>query len=106
MATTYPHLAFDTLAYAQALVSRGFEQKQAEALAVVTRDFVISGQATNEFVDKAIQDAKNEIKQEVRVEIARLENRMTMTTGKMLAFAVGVLLAGIPIIQALLARLG
>jgi len=29
-----------------------------------------------------------------------------MTTGKMIAVAVGVMLAGIPIIQALLARLG
>jgi len=159
MATVYSHLAFDTLAYAQALIARGFEQKQAEALAVVTRDFVVSGQATNEFVQKEVQESKQELKQDIAevrqeiadvkqelkqeivdvkqelkqeiaevrqeiadvkqelekliirldskidTEIALLENRINRANAKMLAFAVGIMLAGIPIIQVLLAKL-
>jgi len=124
MATTYSHVAFGTLAYAHAL-----------ALAVVTRDFVMSSQATNDFVDKTVQDAKNELKTEIdkvragikseidkiRVEIDKVrielkteikyeissrERRMTMTMGKLIAFAVGVMLAGIPIIQVLIGKPG
>jgi len=102
MVTAQPNLAFDTLAYVQALVARGFEQKQAESLVVVTRDFVISGQATNAFVQSEIKEAKSELKHEM----ALLENRLNKANAKMLAFAVTVILAGIPIVQAFLQKLG
>jgi len=97
MATAHPNLAFDTLAYVQALVARGFEQKQAEALAVVTCDFVISGQATNEFVQSEIREVKSKLKHEMAL--------LKLSIGKMIGAAVGVLLAGIPIIQVLLSKL-
>jgi len=121
MAASYqPNLAFDTLGFAQALIAKGYEREDAEALSVVIRDHVVNGLATNDFVDRSVQDAKVELKNEIdkvrneidkakvelKNEIIMAENRTLQTTGKMLAFAVGVMLAGIPIIQALLARLG
>jgi len=138
MATYQPNLGFDTLGFAQALIARGFEQKQAEAMAVVTRDYVISGMATNEFVHAAIREAKAEIKQEITKvlhkldkidtevtkldskidteiekavtklerEITASENRMMRVIAAMLAFVTGIILAGIPIIQTIIAKLG
>jgi len=82
---------FDTLGYAKYLAENGFEKNQAEALAEANYEFLMNDLATKEFV---------------RHEITAAEMRITQSTGKMIAVAVGVMLAGIPIIQALLARLG
>jgi len=117
MAASYqPHLGFDTLGFAQALIAKGYERERAEALSVVIRDHVINGLTTNDFVQNEIDKVKVEIdkvrneidkvKIELKAEITASEVRMTQTTGKMLAFAVGVMLAGIPIIQALITKLG
>jgi len=125
MAASYqPNLGFDTLGFAQALIAKGYEQKQAEALAVVTRDFVIRGMATNEFVHTAIQEAKTEISHKIEKEITEVkheiekvkdsiehkitasENKMMRVNAAMLAFVTGIILAGIPIIQAVIAKLG
>jgi len=84
---------YDSLGYAKTLVKRGVEPKVAEAFAETNQEYyetVIDDLATKEFV---------------RHEITSLEKRMTMTIGKMLAFAVGVILAGIPIILAIMQRL-
>jgi len=89
---------FDTLGYAKFLAEHGFEKTQAEALAEANYEFLINDLATKEFVH-----TENE---KIRHEITATEMRITQTIGKMLAVAVGVILAGIPIIQALLARLG
>jgi len=139
MATTYqPNLAFDTLGFSEALIAMGHDPKLAKDLAVVTRDYVIGGMATNNFVHTVVQEAKTEIKQEInevsqeitkakhelekaivkldskidtenekiRHEITASENRMNKTNAKMLAFFTGIILAGIPIIQVVLAKLG
>jgi len=116
--------AFDTLAYTKALVDRGYERDKAEALAEAQREFFVKELASEDFVSAEIDKAKTELKveidkvrseidklrtelkAEIKVEIKAVENRLIQTTGKMLAFAVGVMLAGIPIIQALLAKLG
>jgi len=60
-------------------------------------------------LDNKIAKLDNKIEREIeklRHEITASEKRMTMATGKMLAFAVGVILAGLPIIQAILAKMG
>jgi len=46
MTTMYHRFSFDTLAYAKALVDKGFEKDQAEALAEVTKDFIMQEMAT------------------------------------------------------------
>jgi len=104
--------AFDTLAYTKALVDRGYERDKAEALAEAQREFFVKELASEDFVRAEIDKAKNELKHDIEkvdnkisLEIANLEKRMIMTTGKMLAVAVGILLAGIPIIQALITKL-
>jgi len=89
---------FDTLGYAKYLAENGFEKNQAEALAEANYGFLMNDLATKEFVHREIEKTRHEI--------TAAEMRITQSTGKMIAVAVGVLLAGIPIIQALLARLG
>jgi len=86
---------FNTLGFAKFLADNGFEKKQAEALAEAYYEFQINDLATKEFV-----------RSELQRENALLEKRMTMTMGKMITVAVGVMLAGIPIIQAVIAKLG
>jgi len=65
MAAYHPNLGFDTLEFAQALIAKGYEQKQAEALAVIVRDYVISGLATNGFVAAENEKIRSEIKEAV-----------------------------------------
>jgi len=89
---------FDTLGYAKFLAEKGFKKEQAEALAEANYEFLINDLATKEFVHN-----ENE---KIRREIVEAEKRMTMTMGKLIAFAIGIILAGAPIIQALLNRLG
>jgi len=101
--------AFDTLAYTKALVDRGYERDKAEALAEAQREFFVKELASEDFVRAEIDKVRSEIdkvKVELKNEIIMAENRTLQTTGKMLAVAVGILLAGIPIIQVFLARLG
>jgi len=127
--------AFDTLAYTKALVERGYERDKAEALAEAQREFFVKELASEDFVKAEIEKSTaklegrigqldNKIEQEVtkldskieqevakldnkiELEISQLEKRMMLAIGKMLAFAVGVILAGIPIIQAVINRLG
>jgi len=82
---------FDTLGYAKFLAENGFEKNQAEALAEANYEFLINDLATKEFV---------------RTEIMALENRQNRANAKLVVFATGVILAGIPIIQALITKLG
>jgi len=89
MATTVR--TFDTLGYAKFLANKGVEAKVAEALAEANYEFLVNDLATKEFVHN---------------EITAAENRIGKMFGKMLAVAVGAILAGIPIIQALLQKLG
>jgi len=123
--------AFDTLAYTKALVDRGYERDKAEALAEAQREFFVKELASEDFVraecekvraeiDKVRAEFETKLEQvatrldhkidteieKIRHEITASEKRMTMTIGKMLAFAVGVILAAPPLIQALLQRLG
>jgi len=48
---------FDTLAYSKDLVARGFDKKQAEALAEVNKEFLVGDLATKEFVRSEIREA-------------------------------------------------
>jgi len=86
---------FDTLGYAKFLAENGFEKEQAEALAEANYEFLINDLATKEFV-----------RAELQRENALLETRLMHSMGKMIAVAVGVMLAGIPIIQAALSKPG
>jgi len=122
--------AFDTLAYTKALVDRGYERDKAEALAEAQREFFVKDLASEDFVraelgkvktklqakidkvraeiDKAVTRLDHKIdtgNEKIRHEITASEKRMTMTIGKMLAFAVGVILAAPPLIEAFLQRL-
>jgi len=81
---------FDTLGYAKFLAENGFAKEQAEALAEANYEFLINDLATKEFV---------------RNEIYALENRLLKALGKMIAVATGVIVAGIPIILAVMQRL-
>jgi len=65
MATLHYNAAFDTLAFAQALIAQGVEQKTAEALAASTRDYVIKGLATNDSVQILVHEAKTELKHDI-----------------------------------------
>jgi len=66
MAASYqPHLGFDTLGFAQTLIAKGDKREAAETLSVIIRDHVVNGLATNDFVDKTVQDAKVELKNEI-----------------------------------------
>jgi len=89
---------FDTLGYAKFLTSKGVEVKVAEALAEANHEFLINDLATKEFVHNEIE--------KVRHEIAASENRLLRSIGKMLVAAVGVILAGIPIVLSLAQKLG
>jgi len=46
MATMYNHYSFDTLGFAKALIDKGYERKQAEALAEVTKEYIMQEIAT------------------------------------------------------------
>jgi|GEM_PF-1442699 len=59
-----------------------------------------------EKLDNKIDTAVTMLNSKIEFTITASENRMMKTNAKMLAFAVGVMLAGIPFIQALLAKLG
>jgi len=48
---------FDTLAYTKSLIERGFERKQAEALAETNQAFFVNDLATKEFVHIEIKEA-------------------------------------------------
>jgi len=116
--------AFDTLAYTKALVERGYERDKAEALAEAQREFFVKELASEDFVkseiekstvklegkigqlDSKIEQEVTRLENKIELEISQLEKRMMLAMGKMLAFAVGVILAGIPIIQAVINRLG
>jgi len=127
--------AFDTLAYAKALTDRGYERDKAEALAEVQREFFVKELASEEFVSNEIEKAVTTLDNKIDTAVTTLdnkiekldnkidtavtmlnnkieftitasENRMMKVNAKMLAFAVGVMLAGIPIIQAVLAKFG
>jgi len=116
--------AFDTLAYAKALTDRGYERDKAEALAEAQREFFVKELASEDFVsneiEKAVTTLDNKIEKldnkidtavtmlnnKIEFTITASENRMMKANAKMLTFAVGAILAGFPIIQALLAKLG
>jgi len=88
---------FDTLGYAKFLVENGFKKEQAEALAEANYEYLVNDLATKEFVQRELQDVKNEL----RLEISSSENRMMRVNAALIAFAI----AAIPIIQVLLSKL-
>jgi|GEM_PF-3456513 len=65
MTAYQPNLGFDTLEFAQALIAKGYERDKAEALSLVVRDYVISGLATNGFVEAGNEKIRAEIKEAV-----------------------------------------
>jgi len=76
---------FDTLGYAKSLASKGVDAKVAEALAEANHEYLINDLATKDFVHSEIKEA---------------ENSLLKAMGKMIAVATGIILAGIPLIQA------
>jgi len=93
---------FDTLGYAKFLAEKGVEPKVAEALAEANYEYLVNDLATKEFVHNEIERAVGKLENK----ITSSENKMMRINAAMLAFAVGILLAGIPIIQAVMNKLG
>jgi len=131
MANLHPNFAFDTLAFVKSLTDKGYDREMAEALAEAQRDFFSQNLATKETVQNAaltteaafrqeitktegkleqkIVETESKLRQEiekVHYEVVASENRMMKSNAKMAAFAVGVLLAAPPLIQAIFQRLG
>jgi len=65
MASLHPNLAFDTLAFAKALIDKGYDRNAAEALAETQREFFVQNLASEEAVNSAVQEAKTELKHDI-----------------------------------------
>jgi len=63
----------DTLAYSKALVARGFDKKQAEALAEVNQEFLVGDLATKEFVHIESNAIRAELRSEIREAVLGLK---------------------------------
>jgi DNA-binding transcriptional MerR regulator len=96
-------MAFDTLKFSHRLQQVGVSLEQAEAHAELARDMVIAELATKAGLGATSKDLQAEIKgvsrdlqaeiKDVRAELSRLEQRMTIRLGAMLAAAVGIVAA-------------
>jgi len=82
---------FDTFGYASFLASKGIEAKTAEALTDANHEFLINNLATKDFV---------------HTEVTASENRIVKSVGRMLAVAVAAILVSIPIVMAIVQKLG
>lgn len=78
-------IPFDTLAYANKLMTVGFTREQAEVQAEAIAELIDNNIATKRDIE--------ELRKDLLVETKQLENRMTIKLGSIMALSTGIVAA-------------